>query len=285
MLKPVIAGAYLAGRIHPTAIVDPSAVIGSGVEIGPYAIVHAGVTIGDRTRILAQAFVAAGTEIGADCEVHMGAIVGHLAQIRGVVGPGGGLTIGPRTIVREHVTIHRASQPGRQTVIGADCLLLAACHVAHDCRVGDRVTIANGSLLAGFVTLGDEAFVSGNVVIHQYVQVGALAMIGGQARVSKDVPPFMLVVGDSRVRGLNVVGMRRAGLSPEQRRAARQAFGVLYLSGLNVSNALAKLRQLPDTREIRMMIDFIEDSTRGLCRGPDKRGLKPPRDQEEESSR
>jgi UDP-N-acetylglucosamine acyltransferase len=257
-----------ACRIDPTAIVSSGAVLGRGVQIGPYAVIEDGACIGDRTRIDAHAFIAGAIEIGADCEVHVGAVLGLTAQIRGLEGPGGGLVIGPRTVIREHVTIHRASQPGQRTSIGADGFLLGGCHVAHDCRVGDGVTIANGALLAGFVTLGDGAFVSGNVVIHQFVRVGTLAMIGGQARVSKDVPPFVLVVGDSRVRGLNVVGMRRAGLSAEQRRAVRRAFGVLYLSELNVTQALAALREEPDSPEARTLIAFIEGSTRGLCRGP-----------------
>ena len=275
MSKPALAVPYASCRIDPTALVDPGAVLGPGVEIGPFAIIEGGARIGERARIMARAYVAGATDLGPDCEVHMGAVLGHSAQIRGHAGPGGGLTIGPRTIIREHVTIHRSSLPGRHTVIGADCFLLAACHVAHDCSIGDGVTIANGALLAGFVTLGDAAFVSGNIGIHQDVRVGALAMIGGQARVlGKDVPPFMLVARDSRVRGLNVVGMRRAGVTSRARRAVREAYGILYRSGLNVSHALAQLRELPDTREVRMIVDFIEGSTRGLCRGPLGRGQK-----------
>jgi UDP-N-acetylglucosamine acyltransferase len=265
-LAPVTA--FAPDRIHPTAIVDPGAYLGSGVEVGPFTIIQAGTRIGDRTRISSNVFVAAGTQIGADCEVHVGAVLGETAQVRGLGAQGGSLTIGPRTIIREHVTIHRASRPGHRTMIGADCFLLAACHVAHDCCVADGVTIANGTLLAGFVSLGEGSFVSGNVAIHQYVRVGALAMIGGQARVlGKDVPPFMLVARDSCVHGVNVVGMRRAGLSAEQRRVVKQAFGVLYRSGLNVSEALARLREMPPTREVGMLLDFIDGSTRGICRG------------------
>lgn len=258
-------------RIHPTAQVDPRARLGVGVDIGPYAIVEGGARLGDRVTVMAHAYVCGEVELGPGCEVHMGAVVGHTPQIRGFTGEGGGLRIGARTIIREHATIHRASQPDRETVIGCDALLLANSHVAHDCRLGDGVTIANGSLLAGFVTLGDRSFISGNVAIHQYARVGELAIVGGNSRVSKDVPPFMLAVGDSCVRGVNVVGMRRAGLSQASRQLVRQAFGLLYRSGLNVTEAVAGLRALDGSREIETLIAFIETSIRGLCRGPRRR--------------
>jgi UDP-N-acetylglucosamine acyltransferase len=252
-------------RIHPMALVDPRAYLGAGVTVGPFAIVEAGVAIGDRCRVMAGAFIAAGSDIAADCEIHMYAVVGHRPQIRDFEGPGGGVCIGSGTIVREHVTVHASRDPNGLTRIGRNSFLLAGCHIAHDCRIGDSVTIANGALLAGHVALADRVFVSGNVVVHQFVQVGELAMIGGQARVSKDVPPFMLVVGDSRVRGVNVVGMRRAGWSAGQRRSVRDAYGILYRSSLNVSDALARLRNLPDSPEVRSLIGFIEHSTRGIC--------------------
>jgi UDP-N-acetylglucosamine acyltransferase len=144
-------------------------------------------------------------------------------------------------------------------------LLLAGAHVAHDCRIGDGVTLANGVLLAGHVTIGDGAFLSGNVVVHQHVSIGALAMIAGQARVSKDVPPFTLVAGDSKVRGLNVVGMRRAGMTATQRRRASTAYAVVYRSGLNVSQAAERLRAEMPSEERDAWLMFIAASTRGLC--------------------
>ena len=252
-------------RIHPTAVVDPTAELGVDIEIGHHAVVQSGARIGDRTRILASAFVASACVIGPDCDIHMGAILGDTAQIRGLQGPGGRLEIGARNVVREHVTIHRARRPGDRTVLGSDNFLLAGSHVAHDCRIGNGTTIANGALLAGCVTLGDGAFVSGNVVVHQHVQVGALAMIGGQARVAKDVPPFVLVVGDSEVCGINVVGMRRAGMSAAERQNVKRAYAVLYRSGLNVSQAVTRLHALPASAEIDAWLTFIEHATRGLC--------------------
>ena len=252
-------------RIHPTAIVDSTATLGIDVEVGPFAIVEAGARIGDRTRLLASAFVAAHAEIGEDCELHVGAVVGQPAQIREPQGAGGGLIVGARTVVREHVTVHRASRPGGNTVVGPDNFLMAGCHVAHDCQLGQGVTIANGALLAGCVTIGDRVFVSGNVVVHQFVRIGDLAMIGGLSRVSKDVPPFMLVVGESKVCGVNVIGMRRANLSPEQRQAVRRAYAILYRSGLSMSHAVERLQVEPPSAEIDALLAFIDRSTRGLC--------------------
>jgi UDP-N-acetylglucosamine acyltransferase len=175
------------------------------------------------------------------------------------------LRIGARNVIREHVTIHRAALHGAETVIGSDNFLMAGCHVGHDCQVGNGTTIANGSLLAGRVTLADGAFVSGNVGIHQHVEIGTLSMIGGQSRVSKDVLPFVLVAGNSEVRGLNVVGMRRGNMSAEQRQNVRRAYAVLYRSGLNVTQATAALREMSPNSEIDAWLAFIEKSTRGLC--------------------
>jgi UDP-N-acetylglucosamine acyltransferase len=258
-------------RIHPTAVVDRTAEIGVDVEIGPFAIIEAGARIGDRTRIIASAFVARRAEIGDDCEVHVGAVIGQPAQIRDLRGPGGATIIGPRTIIREHVTVHRASREDGVTRVGADNLLMAGCHIAHDCQTGNTVTIANGTLLAGCVTIGHRAFLSGNVVVHQFVRIGELAMIGGLSRVSKDVPPFMLIVGDSKVCGVNVIGLRRARFDAAQRQAVRRAYSVLYRSGLAISRAVERLRAEPGSPEIAAILGFVETSTRGLC-APRQRG-------------
>lgn len=252
-------------RVHPTAIVDRTAELGIDVEIGPYVVIEAGARIADRTRIMAFAYLASACDIGPDCEIHVGAVLGGAPQVRDVRGPGGRIEVGARTVIREGVTIHRALHAGDATVIGSDVLLLAGSHVAHDCRIGDGATIANGALLAGNVIVGNGAFLSGNVLVHQHVRIGALAMISGQARLGKDVPPFTVVIAKSRVCGLNVVGMRRAGMSREQRANAARAYGVVYRSGLNVSQAAARLRELPANAECDAWLAFIETSTRGLC--------------------
>lgn len=251
--------------IHPSAQVAPDAQLGADVEIGPYVVVQSRACIGDRTKLMASVCVEAGCVIGPDCEVHAGTVLGGPPQVRGRRTSAGRLRIGPRNVIREHVTINRAAEADVETVLGADNLLMAGCHVGHGCRVGNGVTIASGALLAGHVTVADGAFVSGNVAVHQHVNIGRLSMIGGLSRVSKDVLPFVLVVGNSRVCGLNVVGMRRANMTDGQRQNVRRAYRTLYRSGLNVTQAVARLREMPPNPEIDAWLSFIQESKRGLC--------------------
>lgn len=251
--------------IHPTALVGSEVVLGTGVIVGPYAIVESGATIGDRTHIKAYGYISSQCIVGPDCEIHQGVVVGGPAQVRGAAGEGGQLRIGARTILREGATVHRALRAGDTTVIGSDCMLLAGSHVAHDCVLGDSVTVANGVLLAGHVTIDDGAFLSGNVVVHQHVRIGRLSVIAGQARVSKDALPYVMVIGDSKVCGVNVVGMRRAGMSADQRRTVSRLYATVYRSGLNVSQAASKLERLPATAERDEWLAFLRSSTRGLC--------------------
>lgn len=251
--------------IHPTAIVDPKAELGADVEVGPHAIVEANVRVGEGTTIGANAWLTGWTEIGRANQVHFGAVVGHLPQDTAFSGGVTRVRIGDRNIIREYATIHRGTKEGTETVLGSDNFLMATAHVAHNCRVGDRCVIANGVLLAGYVELGDRAFVSGNVVVHQFVRIGRLAMIGGNARVSKDVPPFALVEGNSIVRAMNVVGMRRAGMSSEARTRVKDAYRTLYRRGLAWDAALARLTAEADLPELREIVAFLADSKRGLC--------------------
>lgn len=261
--------------IHPTAIVDSSVKLGVDVHVGPFAIIEAGAAVGDRTTIYSSAHVAGCCEIGADCEIHIGALIGGAPQMRDMRGPGGRVRIGDGAILREHVTVHRSIHEDGVTMVGARCFLLANCHVAHDCVVGDEVILANGALLAGHVTVGERTFISGNAVVHQFVRIGRLAMIGGASRVAKDVLPFSMVVNDSEVYGLNVVGMRRAGLSVAERAEVKRAYRLIYRSGLNVTSAVEALRADGASPLIREWIAFIEGSKRGLCAaGPRGRRLR-----------
>jgi UDP-N-acetylglucosamine acyltransferase len=260
--------------IHPTAIVDPAACLGGDVHVGPYCIVEAGAVIGDRTRLLSSAFVAGCSVIGCDCELHHGAAVGGAPQMRIMDGPGGSVRIGAHTVLREFVTVHRATKADRCTTVGDRGFLMATSHVAHDCQVGDDVTIANGTALAGFVTVGDRAFISGNVCVHQFARIGRLAMIGGLARVTKDVPPFVTVVETGLVVGLNVVGMRRAGMTSAERLEVKRAYQALYRSGLNVSQARAALRAQPSSPLTSEILAFVEGSRRGLCAAASRGGRR-----------
>lgn len=254
-------------RIHPTAIVSPEAEIDSTVEIGPYTIIEGPVKIGANTRILSHAHISGDTTIGENNEIHMGAIVGHLPQHKHYSNTDSGVIIGNGNVIREYASIHRAYHPGENTILGDDNFLMGYSHVAHDCKVGNRIVLANGALLAGHATVEDGANISGNVAVHQYVRIGSLAMIGGLARVSKDVPPFMLVEGNSTVRGINSVGIRRAGFSLADRTAVKEAYRTIYRSGRNVPQALEFLESCGDIPPaVQQIIAFIRNSVRGICR-------------------
>lgn len=262
-------------RIHPTAIVDPATRLGRHVEIGPFAIVEAGATLGSDVVVGASAYIAGCCTIGEGCRIDIGAVLGRSAQIRDADSSGGRLTIGPGSTIREHVTVHRASQEDGCTRIGARAFLLANSHVAHDCVLGDDVTLANGALLAGHVSIGDRAFLSGNAVVHQFVRIGRLAMIGGGARVGKDVLPFTTVVNYSEVGSLNTVGLRRAGFTFDDRLLLKRIFRVVYRSGLNLSQAVDVLRADAGLPLVGEVLEFIAGTTRGLCAaGPRGRRLR-----------
>jgi UDP-N-acetylglucosamine acyltransferase len=262
-------------RIHPTAVVDPDAVLGEQVEVGPYAVIGPDVVLGPRVRIGAHVVVEGPVVLGADCRVHPGAVIGGPAQIRGQHGEGGGVVVGERTVLREHVTVHRAERPGTHTVVGADCLVLVGAHVAHDCVIGDAVTLANGALLAGDVVVGTGAFISGHVVVHQHVRIGGHAMVGGLARIGKDIPPYLLATGRNAVRGINVVGLRRAGFASHERQTIRQAYRAMYGTTFTRARALAALGALGPSAIVDEYLAFINASRRGICPGPRRRRATP----------
>ncbi len=252
--------------IHPTVVVDPQAEIGPDVEIGPYAVIEGQVRIGRGTRIWPHAYLVGPLEIGENCQIHVGGVLGHFHQA--IREPqAGGVRIGDRTIIREYVTVHRASQKGAWTAIGSDSLLMGFAHVAHDCLIGSRVIIANGTLIAGHVLVEDNAVLSGHVTVHQFVRIGTLAMIGGLARVNKDVPPYFLVKGDSEVWSINRVGLKRAGVPLETRAKIREAYRLLYRSGLNTTQALKAIQVIDGLpKEVQHLVRFIQNSERGICR-------------------
>lgn len=258
--------------IHPTAIVDKGAKLGEGVDIGPYTVVEDGVEVGDRTKLWGNVYVARGTKIGKDCQVHMGAVLGHEPQDVAFKGKPSYLTIGDRNIIREFVTVHRGTEEGSITVVGDDNFIMGLCHIAHNCRLGNNIVMCNNSLLAGYVDVGDMVFMSGNCIFHQFVRLGKLVMVGGGARVGKDVPPYMVVERESTVTSYNVVGIRRAGFDTQVRGQIKQAFGILYRSDLNIKNALEKIEQELTSPEIKTFVDFIRASgKRGICNYRERR--------------
>jgi len=252
--------------IDPLALVSKNADISQeGVQIGPYAIIEPGVKIGPRVRIWPHTYICSGTEIGEETQVHMGAVIGHLPQDLAFRGGASFLRIGKRNVIREHATIHRGTEEGSCTIVGDDNYLMVSSHIGHNCEVGNKVIISNGALLAGYVKVEDQAFISGNVVIHQYCRIGRLAMVGGFSGVNKDVPPYMLIRGPSTVRAINLVGLRRAGLSRERIADIKEVFRLLYRSDFNFSQALSEIKMIKPSEEISHLIRFIEDSKRGIC--------------------
>jgi UDP-N-acetylglucosamine acyltransferase len=254
--------------IHPTALIDPRADIHPEAEIGPYVVIDGPVRIGRGTKVLAHAVLTGNTEIGEDNEIHMGAVIGHVPQDVAYKGACTFLRIGDRNIIREHSQIHRGTTEGSATVIGSDNFLMHHSHVAHNCRIGDQTIIAGGALLAGYVQVDDRAFVSGNCVVHQFVRIGALAILRGLSRTSRDVPPFCIMDGTHTVRSINVVGLRRAGFDRERIRALRNAFARLFRQRVNLRRAVEELRQEPLTPDVAYLLDFIQQSKRGVCFGP-----------------
>jgi UDP-N-acetylglucosamine acyltransferase len=262
-----------AMSVHSSAIVSPAAHLGQGVVVGPFAVVEDGAVVGDGCEIRAHAVVRTGARLGRGNRVHEGAVLGGEPQDLSFTGGETGLVVGDRNVIREGVTLHRSAKPGSATVIGSDCFLMAYVHVAHDDRVGDRVIVANNVALAGHVEVGDRAFLSGGVVVHQFCRVGRLAMVGGNSKVVQDCLPFVITDGHpARARGLNVVGLRRAGVSAAQLRALKEAYRLLLRSPLGRDAALARMAALCDPL-VDELAAFVRGSKRGFAhaqRGADE---------------
>ncbi|MCS6926106.1 MAG: acyl-ACP--UDP-N-acetylglucosamine O-acyltransferase [Candidatus Binatia bacterium] len=254
--------------IHPTALIDPRADIHPEADIGPYVVIEGPVRIGRGTKVLAHAVLLGNTEIGEDNEIHMGAVIGHAPQDLSYKGGPTSLIIGHRNIIREHCQVHRGTTDGSATVIGNDNYLMHHAHVAHNCHLGNHTIIAGGALLAGYVQVEDRAFVSGNCVVHQFVRIGRLSLLRGLSRTSRDVPPFCIMDGTHTVRGINVIGLRRAGFDQDRIRALRRAYARLFAHRTNLKRAIAELQAEPCSADVQYLLDFIAQSKRGVCCGP-----------------
>lgn len=252
--------------IHATAVIDPQAEIDSSVEIGPHCVVEGEVRLSAGCRLIHNVFVTGWTELGEDCVLHPGSVVGHEPQDVKYKGERSYCRIGKNTILREHVTVHRGTVPDSTTVVGDDCFLLAGAHVAHNCALGNRVTLVNNVLLAGYVTIGNDAILSGGAAVHQFVRIGDLAMIAGHARVSMDIVPYAFVNLEGWVVGLNRVGLARAGFDHGTVQAVREAYRTLFSSGLSQGAAIESLRSTDPSKEIQVLIGFLEGaSKRGIA--------------------
>ncbi|TVR97708.1 MAG: acyl-ACP--UDP-N-acetylglucosamine O-acyltransferase [Rhodospirillales bacterium] len=252
-------------EIHSSAAVGVRVSLGADVHIGPGAVVEDDVELGDRVAVGPHAFIGRLSVVGPDTRIGLAAMVGGDPQIIGWTPVDSRVVIGSGTTIREYASVHRAKAAGDETVVGDGCYLMASSHVAHDCRLGEGVTLVNGALLAGHVEVGDHAFISGNCVVHQFVRIGRRVMVRGMTALGKDVVPFVLVDQTNTVRSLNKVGLRRAGLSLDALKALDRAFREIFRSSRPVRDALTALEAQPMTEEVREMVDFIRASKRGIC--------------------
>lgn len=254
--------------IHPSAIIGKDVRMGQGNDIGPGCVIEDGAVLGSRNRLWMNVYIGPGTTLGDDNQIHMGAVVGHVPQDAAFSGEPSRTDIGCRNVIREYVTIHRGTKPGTATVIGDDNFFMANAHIAHNCSIGNKVILVNLASLTGYCEIGDGAFLSGIVGLHQFTRIGRLAMISALSAVNKDVPPFMLCGGrPAVVQGLNVVGMRRAGIAASAREQIKQAYKLLYRSGLNVPHAIEAVERDLKSPEVVSIVEFVKSSKRGICAG------------------
>jgi len=252
-------------EIHPTAIISERAKLGANIRIGPYAMIEADTEIDADTEIRAHAVIKQFSSLGRSNIIHEGAIIGGEPQDLGFVDCESYTRIGNQNRIREHVTIHRGTQAGSETLVGSNCFIMACAHIAHNCLIGDRVILANNVALAGHVHIEDGAFLSGGVVVHQFCRIGRLAMIGGNSKIVQDCLPFVITDGmPGRAAGLNLIGLRRAGFASGEIRSLKEAYRVLLRSGLSLEAAIDRMTEI-DSEAVRHLVDFIRDSKRGFC--------------------
>ncbi len=256
-------------NIHPTAVVSGAANLEEGVEIGPYSIVAADVNIGKNTVIGPHVVIDEHTDIGAGCRIFQFASIGAAPQDLKFRGEITRTIIGNSNTIREFVTIHRATAADIGVTIMGDCnLIMAYCHIAHNCKLGNRIVMANAANLAGHIHVEDNAIIGGMTGIHQFTRIGAHCIIGGCSAVGKDVPPFTMASGNmAKLYGLNLIGLKRRNFSPETIQSLKLAYRIIFRSSLLLKTALEKVRtDVPDLPEIRQFIDFIQNTQRGICR-------------------
>src|ERR1700719_3458802 len=235
-----------APRIHPTSVIGPDVELAAGVDIGPFCLLDGKIRVGARTRLIGHVTILGITELGADNVLHPGAVIGDEPQDLTYTGVARSVKIGDRNVFREYSTVHRGSEHGDITIMGDDNFMMQNAHVAHDCRIGNSTIIAGGALLAGWVELGDRALVSGNCVVHQYTRIGRLAVMRGLSPPSRDVPPFCIMDGTHTLRGINLVGLKRAGIPSKSIHALRHAFTTLFGTRQNLKLAIERFTKSGD---------------------------------------
>ncbi|MBN1638965.1 MAG: acyl-ACP--UDP-N-acetylglucosamine O-acyltransferase [Ignavibacteriales bacterium] len=253
-------------KIHKTALVSDKAKIGKNIFVEPYAIIHDDVEIGDNCYIGSSSVVYDGARIGNNVKIYQGSSVSNVPQDLKFANEETHFFIGDNTVIREFVTLHKGTKETRKASVGKNCLIMAYCHVAHDCVVGDNVIMANAVQLAGHVHIGDFVTIGGAAIVPQFITIGTQVMIGGGFKTTKDVPPYTLIGGyPAKFEGLNVVGLRRRGFSNEDIQTIKDIYSILYMSGYNFSEAVVKiLEKYPDNNYAKEITDFVKNSKRGI---------------------
>jgi UDP-N-acetylglucosamine acyltransferase len=251
--------------IHDTALIDKNAIIGTDNTIGPYVVIDGSVKIGNKNTIGPGTIITGNTEIG-DCNQISGHVyIGNNPQDISFKGGETFVKIGSNNIIREFVNIHRGTKPGSSTVIGDSNYLMVSVHIAHNCILGNNIIMVNGASIGGYCEVYDHTFMSAYVIVHQFTRIGHYSICGILTKITKDVPPFMMVDGNpSLVRGLNLVGLKRKGFDAERREKIKAAYKILYRKGYSISHALEELKQMADSDDIQMLVRFIESSKRGI---------------------
>jgi UDP-N-acetylglucosamine acyltransferase len=256
-------------KLHPTAVVHPRAELAPDVEIGPYCILEEGVVLHEGVRLMGHVVLQGRLYIGPHTVVYPFASLGLPPQDLKYRGEDTAVHIGARNIIREYVTIHRASVGGEgSTIVGDDNFIMAYAHIAHDCRIGNHVVMANAATLGGHVVVQDHAVLGGLVAVHQFTRIGAYAMVGGFSGVGQDVPPFMVAAGPrATLHGLNLVGLRRQGFSEETIAVLKQAYRILFRSAHTLEEAIRRIKEeLPPLGEVRQLVEFLQGTKRSICR-------------------
>lgn len=255
-------------NIHPTAIVSKKANLHESVKVGPHSIIEDGVNIGKNSQIGAHCHISGSTVIGERCNIFTGAVIGSIPQDLKFKGEKSSLIIGNDNIIREYTTINLGTGDGGKTVVGSNNLIMAYSHIAHDCRLGSDCVIANCGTLAGHVAIEDRAVIGGLVAIHQFCRIGKLSIVGGCSKVVQDIPPYSTCDGHpARVYGLNLIGLKRAGLDSKVLLELRRAFKILFFSRLITSTAIEKVKdEIPESNYLTYLIEFVAGSQRGVCK-------------------
>lgn len=256
-------------QIHPTAIIEEGVLLDEGVTVGPFSILKKGVKIGRATELISNVIIEGDTEIGGDCMIYPFTSIGLPPQDLRYKGEKTSVRIGSRNIIREYITIHRASVGGDGvTSVGDDNFLMAYVHIAHDCKIGSHIIMANAATLAGHVFVEDHVVIGGLTAVHQHTRIGAFAMVGGFSGIVQDIPPYTMASGArAKLYGLNTVGLKRNGFSDEKINELKKAYKILFRDKLTLTEAIKRVQEeLPYTDEVKHLIEFLQENKRGICR-------------------